>query len=73
MEERNDLGLNLAFVVNLAWRLTLGRREVRTPCGGNDFVEEDLATLGFVLTTLSLSILVSSYLWTVVSALMKLI
>jgi len=74
VEERNDLGLDLAFVVNLAWRLTLERREYRTPCGGNDFVEEDLATLGFVLTTLSLYLfLVSSYLWTVVSALMKLI
>ena len=37
-------------------------------------VEEDLATLGFVLTTLSLYLyLVSSYLRTVVSALMKLI
>ena len=54
VEESDDLALDLVFVVYLAWRLTLGRREVRTPCGGNDFVEEDLATLGFVLTTLSL-------------------
>ena len=74
MEESNDLVLGLGFVVDLAWRLTLERREYRTPCGGNDFVEEDLATLGSVLTILSLYLfLVSSYLWTVVSALMKLI
>ena len=44
-------------MVDLAWRLTLERREYRTPCGGNDFVEEDLATLGFVFSTLSLSVL----------------
>ena len=36
VEESNDLVLGLGFVVDLAWRLTLGRREVRTPCGGND-------------------------------------
>jgi len=73
VERRNDLGLDLAICGGSCLEVDVRRREVRTPCGGNDFVEEDLATLGFVLTTLSLSVLVSSYLWTVVSALMKLI
>ena len=64
----------LGFVVDLAWRVTLERREVRTPLWRQRLVEEDLATLGFALTTLSPYLyLVSSYLRTVVSALMKLI
>ena len=62
MEESDDLVSRLGFVVDLAWRVTLERREVRTPLWRQRLVEEDLATLGFVLITLSLYLyLVSSY------------
>ena len=73
MEESDDLVRDLAFVVDLAWRVTLERREVRTPLWRQRLVEEDLATLGFVLTTLSLPVFGIILLRTVVSALMKLI